>query len=133
MDVELAVAGVLCVLLAAGHTIVGVRWVLPAITEERLPRTPFGPPALSLSMVRVTWFIVTVFALGLGGILLTLAWADAAPQTVVLRWFAGMWLAATALAVRVTSVRRSALRNILRMPVPLVWIAVAVLCWVASI
>ena len=133
MDVQLGIAGLLCLALAIGHTTVGVVWVLPSLTEERLPRTPFGPPSMSLSMVRVTWFVVTIFALGMGGLLLSMAVADHLDaKTLLLRWLAGMWLAATAMVFWVAPVRRDNLREFLRLPVPVLWVAVAVLCWTAS-
>ena len=78
MDVGLAIAGLISVALAVGHTTIGLVWVLPSITEEHLPGTPFGRPSMTVAMVRVTWYIVTIFALGSGGILMTLAWAAAA-------------------------------------------------------
>lgn len=130
MDVGLAVAGFLCLALAAGHTTIGVVWVLPGLDEERLPVTPFGSRSLTLGMVRVTWFVVTIFVVALGGLLLTLAWASSPdPTTLLLRWFAAMWVAATGLAFAVTDVR---LRNVWRFPVPLLWLVVAALCWGAS-
>jgi hypothetical protein len=133
MDVGLITAGVLCVALGLGHTTVGLVWVLPSLTEERLPRTPFGPRSMTVSMIRVTWYIVTVFVLGLGGLLMTLGWVPAAdPKTVVLRWLAATWLAATAMATSVAARRMRGLRGLLRLPVPLVWVVVAVLCWQAS-
>ena len=133
MNLELGVAGLICVLLALGHTTIGVVWVLPSLTEENLPRTPFGPSSMTLGMIRVTWFIVTAFALALGGLFLTLAWNDAADaKMVLLRWFAAMWLAATLMALWVV---RRGLRNpraLLRLPVPFLWLIVAGLCWTAS-
>src|SRR5436309_1799976 len=48
MTVELAVAGWICVLLAAGHTAIGVRWILPSLSPEQLPSTPFGSRSLSV-------------------------------------------------------------------------------------
>jgi hypothetical protein len=131
MTVELAVAGWICVLLAAGHTAIGVRWILPSLSPEQLPSTPFGSRSLSVGMIRITWFVVTVFALGMGGLLLTLAWSDVEPRVALLRWLAGMWIAATVMVPFVSSNRLS-LRSNARLPVPLLWIAVAVLCWVAS-
>ncbi len=136
MDVGLAVAGVISLALAIGHTAIGVVWVLPHLTAERVPSTPFGPASMTVAMVRVTWFIVTIFALASGGLLLTLAWdAGADPKLLLLRWFAAMWLAATVMALWVarlgTSTRRN-LRSLLRLPVPLLWLVVAVLCWRAS-
>jgi hypothetical protein len=82
-------------------------------------------------MLRVTWHLVTLFVLALGGVLITLAVAEEAnPKMVVLRWSAAMWLAATAVAF--WSVRRRP-RNILRLPVPLLWPMIALLCWRASL
>lgn len=129
MDLGLAVAGFLCLALAAGHTTIGVVWVLPGLDVETLSKTPFGPKSLTLGMVRVTWFIVTVFVVALGGLLLNLAWVDADPKRLLLRWFAAMWVAATALAFAVT---RGRPRNVWRFPVPLLWLVVAALCWGAS-
>jgi hypothetical protein len=84
MNVELAIAGLGCLVLAFGHTAIGLRWVLPNLTEGRLPSTPFGPPSMTLGMVRFTW-----------------------------------------------NARRRP-RRLLRLPVPLVFVVVAVMCWTAS-
>ena len=130
MRAELTIAGALTLLLAAGHTTLGTMWVLPRLTEERVPKTPFGPASLTVSMIRVTWFVVTIFALAMGGLLLTLALdADVDARAALLRWFAAMWLAAT---VMVLWIARGSLGNVLRFPVPLIWLVVAVLCWMAS-
>jgi hypothetical protein len=130
MDVELGIAGFLCVALALGHTTIGAVWVLPALDVERLPKTPFGPRSLTLAMLRVTWFVVTVFVVALAGALLTLAFSsDLEAKTLFLRWFAVMWVAATAMAFVVSGSRG---RRIWRFPVPLVWLVVAALCWSAS-
>jgi hypothetical protein len=81
----------------------------------------------------VTWFIVTVFVLALGGLLLNLAAApDIDARTLMLRWFAGMWLAATAMALFISGRRLRRIRDLMRLPVPMTWVVVAVLCWVAS-
>ena len=61
---------------------------------------------------------------------MTLAWDSGAdPGTVLLRSFAAMWLAATAMALWVA--RRNP-RNFLRRPVWSLWVVLAVLCWTAS-
>lgn len=131
MDVGLGIAGLLCVVLAFGHLTIGVVWVLPSLTKDRLPRTPFGPPSMSLGMLRVTWYVVTIFALALGVVLILLALdASADARTVLLRTFASMWVVATLMAVFVVG-RPS--RRMLRLPVPAVWMVVAVLCWEASL
>ena len=133
MDVELAVAGVLSVALGVGHTLVGVRYALPTLTEERLSGTGLGPASMTRTMIRVTWFIVTIFALSTGGLLLTLAAApDYDPRTVLLRWFAGMWLVAAVMSILVLRPDRRGMRNFMRLPVPLVWVVVAALLWAAS-
>ena len=70
MNIELAIAALGWSVLAFGHTTIGLRRVLPNLTQESLPSTPFG-----------------------------LAWApDADPRTRLLRWFAALSLAATAQA-----------------------------------
>ena len=131
MNVGLAIAGLLCLAMALGHTTIGLVWVLPSLSEDHLPGTPFGGPAMSLRMVRVTWYVVTVFVLTLGGVLMTLAWAsDAHAESVLLRWFAAGWLTAAAMAFWINGRRN--LRSMLRLPVPLVWIVVAGLLWNAS-
>jgi hypothetical protein len=133
MDVGLAIAGVICVAMAIGHTTIGVVWVLPSLTKEVLPETPFGPPSMSVTMVRVTWYVVTIFVLVLGGLLMTLAWSpDADSKTLLLRWFAAGWLAATATAAGVAGRRLTNLRALVRLPVPVLWVVVAVLLWRAS-
>ena len=40
MNVELAIAALGCLVLALGHTTIGLRWVLPNLTKGGLPRTP---------------------------------------------------------------------------------------------
>jgi hypothetical protein len=81
-------------------------------------------------MVRFTWQVVSLLLIAFGVLLLTLAAApDADPRTLLLRWFAVLWLAASALAV--WNARRR-LRSILRLPVPAVMLVIAVMCWAAS-
>jgi hypothetical protein len=134
MDTGLALTGVLCVALAIGHATIGLVWVLPAVTNEHLPKTPFGSPAMSAAMIHATWHIVTVFVFALATLLLMLAWdADADPKTLLLRVFAGMWLAATAVALWVAGRRLRSPRDLLRLPVPAVFVIVAVLLWTASV
>jgi hypothetical protein len=133
MDVGLAIAGALCVALGLGHNTLGLVWILPKLRRGQLPVTPFGPASLTESMLRVTWYIVTIFAVAMGALLITLAWVqDADVGTVVLRWFAVMWIAATVMAGWVALRRVRSPRGLLRLPVPLFWVVIAVLCWNAS-
>jgi hypothetical protein len=130
VSVELAIAGLGWFVLATGHATVGLRWVLPNLRKETLPSTPFGPPSLTLNMLRFTWLIVSVLLVAFGILLMTLAWApDANPKTLLLRWFAALLLAATALAC--WPARRRPL-SLLRFPVPLVFLVIGVMCWTAS-
>lgn len=133
MDVGLGIAGVLCVVLALGHETLGTVWVLPGIKEDQLPKTPFGPPGMTAATIHATWHIVTVFVLSLATLLLLLAWdVDVHPKTLMLRVFAVMWLGVTlvALAPAVRRVRK--LRHLMRLPVPLFFVIVAVLLWTSA-
>ena len=133
MDVGLMLAGAISIALALGHTAVGVLWVLPHLTQERVSGTPFGPASMTVAMIRVSWFIVTIFALASGGLLITLASDSSAdPEVLLLRWFAAMWLAATVMALWIAARGSRGLRGVLRLPVPVLWVVVAVLCWNAS-
>jgi hypothetical protein len=130
MNIDLAIAGLGCFVLAFGHMMIGLRWVLPNLTKERLPSTPLGPPGMTLGMVRFTWHVVSILLVGLAILLMALAWAPGAdPKTLLLRWFAAFWLAATALAC--WNARRRP-RSLLRLPVPVVFVVIAVMCWTAS-
>ena len=130
MNVELGIAALGCFVLALGHTAIGLRWVLPNLAKGRLPSTPVGPPSMTFGMVRFTWQVLSILLVGFGILLMALAWApDADPKTLLLRWVAALWLAATALAC--WNARRRP-RSLLRLPVPLVFVMIAVLCWTAS-
>jgi hypothetical protein len=130
MNVELAIAGLGWFVLAFGHTTVGLRWVLPHLSEQQLPSTPFGPSSFTLGMLRFTWHIVSVMLLGFGVLFTALALApDADPRTLVLRWVAALLVAATALAF--WNARRRP-QSLLRLPVPLVFAVIVVLSLTAS-
>ena len=130
MNVELTIAGLSCAVLALGHAMIGLRWALPGLANGRLPGSQFGPPAMTLGMLRFTWNIVTVMLLAFSGLLMVLAWApDANLRTLLLRWLAAFWLAATGLAL--WNARRRPSR-LLRLPVPVLFMVIAVMCWLAS-
>lgn len=130
MRVEFAIAGVAAALLAVGHMVAGRR-LLPGLRELQLPKTMFGPPSLSLGMLRFTWNMVTLVLTGFATLFLTLALAAHANlETVLLRWVAVLWLAATITSL--WEARRQRLRHMLRFPVPLVIGLVAAMCWAAA-
>jgi len=129
MNVELTIAGLSCAILALGHWFVGRR-VLPGLRSERMPSSPFGPPSMTVGMVRFTWHIVTVVLVAFATLLVTLAWVgDDDPLTLLLRWFTAFWLVAT---VTVFWVARRRPRNLLRLPVPVLFVVIAAMCWAAS-
>jgi hypothetical protein len=129
MKVELTIAGISCAALAVGHWLVG-RWVLPNLTRERMPSTRLGPPGMTLGMVRFTWHIVTVVLVGFGTLFMTLAWAsDADPKTLLLRWSTALWIAGT---VTVFWVARPRPRDLVRLPVPVLFLVIAAMSWIAS-
>jgi hypothetical protein len=63
----LTIAALICVCLALGHAIIGLRWVVPNLTKERFPATPFGRPSTKASMMRFTWHDVTAQHLAFPG------------------------------------------------------------------
>ena len=132
MDMTVASAGVLCLLLGTGHATLGLKWILPGIDEESLGTSPFGGRTLSAATIHATWHIVTVFAFAAGVVLLFLA-SGADPATVVLRVFAAMWLGIATVAVWAGARRVKRVRDLLRLPVPALFVVVAVLCWMASL
>jgi hypothetical protein len=130
VDVELAIAGVTCLLLAIGHWVIGWRWVLPGLWNADAPSTPFGPPSLSRGMVRFTWHIVTTVLVAFATLLLALGVdPDVDVRTLLLRWLAAFWFAAAAPAGWQARRRPSA---IVRFPVPLLFVVVALTSWMAS-
>jgi hypothetical protein len=81
-------------------------------------------------MVGFTRHVDSVLLLGFCVLIITLPLApDADPKTLLLRSFAALWRAATALAG--WNARRRP-RSLLRSPVPLVFVVIAVMCWTAS-
>ena len=122
----------MCVLLGLGHETLGSVWVLRGLTGENLPRIPFGGPAMSAATIHATWHIVTVFALSVGALLIMLSLDVADPKTLLLRVFAVMWLTIAGVAIWAGARRVRRFRDLFRLPVPVFFIVVAVLCWVAS-
>jgi hypothetical protein len=131
MDIPVTVAGLLSLMLAAGHMVVGARWVFPALSEARFPATPIGSGARTLGMIRFSWIIVSVFAAAMGVLLLALGASDGIDvRTVVLRTLAVAWGLAGGMAL--WGIRRR-LGSLTRFPVPAVFVVVAALCWVGSL
>jgi hypothetical protein len=130
---EVLAAGVLSILLGIGHETLGVVWVLPRLTPDRLEPTPFGSSSMTVAMVHATWHIVTVFALGMGTILVLIASDSAADvKQILLRVLSVMWLGATVAAMASALPRVRGVRDLFRLPVPVLFMVVSVLCWIAA-
>ena len=133
MNVALGVAGIVCIAMSFGHTAIGVKWVLPAIGDAKFPASPFGGSSMSATMIRVTWFVVTIFAAGVGITLILLAWApELGARAIFLRATGIMWSSATVMACTVAFRRTRSLRTMFRLPVPFLWLGVAIICWLAA-
>lgn len=129
MDIPLTIAGAACLAMAVGHSAIGHKWVLPRLTADVVPATPFGPSQLTVGLLRVTWHIVSLFCLSFAAVLITLAGTDADPTTVVLRSIAGLFAAAAAMTTWIVGFR---LDYLMRLPVPVVWVVIAIVCWTSS-
>ena len=130
MDITVLTAGLLSLLMAVGHESIGVVWVLPKLDQEHLPQTPFGPQSMTDGMIRVTWHVVTFFLMATGVVLVLIAGGESSEaRNLFLRSLAVMWLVA---AVMASVVVRFSWKKLRRLPVPLIWVLVAVLCWVGS-
>lgn len=85
---------------------------------------------MTRNMVRITWHVVTLMLLAQSALLLTLAaGAGNDTKTLVLRWFVGISVAAVALFAWSS---RSRLRDLMRLPVPLVFVVIGVMCGLAA-
>lgn len=130
MKAELLVAGLTFFVTAVGHATVGLGWVLKDLKKQPLAGTPFGPPAMTHGMLKYTWHLVTLVLLAFGTLLTTLASVPTIdPKTLLLRWFAIVLLAAMAMMFWTA---RDHLRSLLRLPVPVLMIIMAAMCWKAS-
>ena len=120
------VAGVLCLLLASGHAVLGHQWILPRLRKDTLPATPFGGPATTAVALAVAWHVVTIAAAGMGVLLIGVAGRHAsAERSLVLYTVAAIFAAAAATTIWLGRRRPRALA---RAPVWVGFIAVAVLC-----
>ena len=119
-------AGGLCLLLGAGHTLVGHLWILRRLRSQPLPATPFGAPSATGVALAVTWDMVTIAVIGLGLLLIGLADHQAsAERTLVLQTVAAIFASGTAMTVWLG---RRRLRSLARRPVLICFVAVAALC-----
>lgn len=133
MDAVITAAGVLSLLLGVAHETLGVVWVLPRLSSDQFRPTPFGGARLTLAMVAATWHLITVFVFGIAAVLIVLGVSpEADATTVVLRVFGAAWITAAVVATAVALDRVRQFGNLFRFPVPIFFVIVGLLCWVAS-
>jgi hypothetical protein len=126
----LVAAGVISILMAAGHTTIGARWVLPRLADESLPHSPFGGGAMTSVFIRVTWHVVGIMLLTVGVVLSVLARGSlGADGAVAVRGVGAMFAASTLMVLWL--VRRRPL-DLLRAPMWVLFVAEAGLCGVGA-
>jgi hypothetical protein len=124
----LLIAGALLLLLAAGHTFVGHRWVLPRLRRDSLPETPLGGSSMTANFLNVTWDVVGIALVGLSALVLVLSGRSPSPdRTLALNVVAAIMTVATVLVLWLSR-RRPA--NLLRAPIWMLFVVIAVICWV---
>ena len=130
MNVLVLAAAIICFLLATGHTVLGMRWILPGLRAEVLAVTPFGGVQLTRDALVVTWHLVGVMVVTLGGLLAVLASRSLTSDGVIaVRAVGILFLAAT---ITVLWLVRHRPAHLARLPVWVLFIAVAALCWLGT-
>lgn len=141
MNVPLVVAGVLALVGAGVHGILGDLVVVRRLSPGKLPSSPFGGPTMTKAMIRVAWHMATVALLTVGSALfvsgailegdiaraIALVGAGASTGIAVVIVPAAFNQARRSLAVRATD--RRELRSFFH-PGPVVLVAIPVLAWV---
>jgi hypothetical protein len=124
---KLLAAGAIFLLMSAAHTGIGVRWVLPRLREESLPRSPFGGGDMTAAMITVSWHAVGIMLLVFGVVLSIVAHTPLGDGGRVAVRGIGLGFIATTVLVLWLARRRPS--NLLRAPMWLTFVAVAALCW----
>ena len=132
MNVALLLAGVLSFVAAAIHGIAGDVLVVRRLEVGTLPSTPFGGPAASKLMIRVSWHLVTTTFAILGAGLVACAFdgaQDACRRTVILVASA---FSAFAFITIAAALWANGPAGLFRHPAPTALTAIAVLAWWGS-
>jgi hypothetical protein len=130
MTTVLVAAGALMLVMATAHTAIGVLWVLPRLPVEHLPRSPFGGGSMTSSFITVSWHAVGIMLLTFGVVLLVLGRGTlSADGAIAVR---GVAAAFTALTLMVLWLGRRSVRTLVRAPMWVLFVAEALLCWVAA-
>jgi len=125
MNIGLVIAGSLCLVLAIGHTLVGLR-VVDRFARTFQP-TQFGDGALTRGAVVFTWYALSVMLTTTGAILLALAQGEPADDRGEVVLLIGASYAAATVLLALRNRRRPS--DLLRTPVWALMIVITVLCW----
>lgn len=135
MNLPFAIAAVLALFGAAIHGIVGERLVVSRLRRESLAPTKFGGPSMTMLMIRVTWHVVTLVFVVVGGALAVCTPAGSGEACAgVGRVAAISYLSFSALAFLLSFASHGsrATRLLVRHPGPIVFLGVAGLSWWGS-
>jgi hypothetical protein len=126
----LIVAGSLAILGAAVHGVAGELLVVGRLSPGALPRTRFGGPRATRSMIHVTWHMTTVAYLTVGfALLLSGAVLDGESARAIGLLAAGSSTGLAAVAVGLGAARTRSPRSLLRHPGPGALTVTAALAW----
>jgi hypothetical protein len=124
--------GALSILMAAGHTTIGTRWVLPRLADDSLPDSPFGGGAMTSAFITVTWHAVGIMLVCFGVILSVLARGSLGADGAVAVRGIGVMFAATALMVLWLARSRRRPLDLLRAPMWVLFVVMTALCWLGA-
>jgi hypothetical protein len=130
VNVPLIAAGSLAIIGAAIHGAGGELLVVRKLSPGMLPSSRFGGPAMTKTMIHVTWHMTTIAFLSVGSSLLlsgSVLHGDAARGVGLVA--AGASTGFAALAVGLGGAYRHFPRSLLRHPGPVVLTATAALAW----
>jgi hypothetical protein len=126
----LIVAGSLAILGAAAHGVAGELLVVSRLSPGTLPRTPFGGPRATRSMIHVTWHMTTVAYLTVAvALLLSGAVLDGESARAIGLLAAGASTGLAAVALGLGAAHTRSPRSLLRHPGPAALTATAALAW----
>ena len=130
MNLPLIVAGFLAILAAGAHGVGGELLVVRKLSPGVLPASRFGGPAMTRTMIHVTWHITTVAFLAVGCALVlsgSVVHGDAARGIALVAAGASTGFAAVALGLGVVHTRSPG--TLVRHPGPAVLALAAALAW----
>jgi hypothetical protein len=129
MNAPLIVAGSLAILGASVHG-VGGEVLVRKLSRAVLPRSRFGGPKATLTMIHVTWHMTTIAFLTVGcALLLSGSVFDGDTARALSLLAAGASTGFAALAVGLGATLGASPRSMLRHPGPAVLTATAALAW----